>query len=470
MPSPDDSGHSRPPALPTSSLDSSRIIRPDYAKSAYAKLAHKAQELWRGGWPLTLWNEDDGPENRNGDEADGVKEGGKEELAKRREKLYRESGLLLTGTDELGNRAGEEYVRESYENVVGLEGKSGKEGRKCSWLSDKEAVQEVLGTGGCTGDWGYINPNSGWADAEGAMAVLRERVWELGRRREEEEWFEGRAEKLVCEEEDRAQGWRIAGARLENGSEIRADVTVLAAGAWSATLLPKSLGRRIKARGQVLAYVDISNEERRSLGGKPVALDLSSGMFAIFPPTVEEEGFEEGRSEKRHHVKLARHGWGYAHTVPTPDSEPSSSGARSKPINLDLPAPQFSPIPAEGQTVCSDFTAHVAPELAGRPFASTRLCWYADTGTGDFIIDWVPRYGRSVLVATGGSGHGFKFTPIIGDLIMQRLEGTIEEELGELWRWRGDEEIEKEWEDGEGDGSRGGRKGMLWETEMAKGL
>ena len=39
------------------------------------------------------------------------------------------------------------------------------------------------------------------------------------------------------------------------------------------------------------------------------------------------------------------------------------------------------------------------------------------------------------MVATGGSGHGFKFLPIIGGFVVDRIEGNTKGEL-KMWRWR----------------------------------
>jgi N-methyl-L-tryptophan oxidase len=53
--------------------------------------------------------------------------------------------------------------------------------------------------------------------------------------------------------------------------------------------------------------------------------------------------------------------------------------------------------------------------------AGSRSCLYESTPDRDFIVDWVPGSSR-VLVAGGGSGHGFKFGGAIGPLIADALE------------------------------------------------
>ena len=58
------------------------------------------------------------------------------------------------------------------------------------------------------------------------------------------------------------------------------------------------------------------------------------------------------------------------------------------------------------------------------------------TATGDWIIDYHPSY-KNLFVATGGSGHAFKFLPILGDKIVDCLLGRCPQELREKWKWKG---------------------------------
>ena len=83
---------------------------------------------------------------------------------------------------------------------------------------------------------------------------------------------------------------------------------------------------------------------------------------------------------------------------------------------------------------------------------------------GNFIIDYHPDYDN-LFVATGGSGHGFKFIPVIGDKIADAIERRLDPEMQILWRWR-----ERPDDDfiGTEDGSRAGRKGMMLDEEMGR--
>jgi glycine/D-amino acid oxidase-like deaminating enzyme len=68
------------------------------------------------------------------------------------------------------------------------------------------------------------------------------------------------------------------------------------------------------------------------------------------------------------------------------------------------------------------FLAATLPTLRDAPVVATRRCLYVDTPDGDFLIDRHPQW-EGLTVATGDSGHGFKFAPILGGLIADAVEG-----------------------------------------------
>ncbi|MEC7768005.1 MAG: FAD-dependent oxidoreductase, partial [Acidobacteriota bacterium] len=50
----------------------------------------------------------------------------------------------------------------------------------------------------------------------------------------------------------------------------------------------------------------------------------------------------------------------------------------------------------------------------------TRVCQYENTSNGDFLIDRHPNYANVWLVG-GGSGHGFKHGPAVGEYVAKRI-------------------------------------------------
>jgi sarcosine oxidase/L-pipecolate oxidase len=84
--------------------------------------------------------------------------------------------------------------------------------------------------------------------------------------------------------------------------------------------------------------------------------------------------------------------------------------------------------------------------------------------TGDFIVDHHPDYA-GLFLATGGSGHAYKFFPVLGDKIVDAIEGKLEPELRNLWKWPAAVVAQSAFE---GDGSRSGEQGLLLMEELAK--
>ncbi|KAH8763213.1 putative fructosyl amino acid protein [Diaporthe sp. PMI_573] len=413
------------PSRDASSIDTSRIIRADYADPAYAALAAEAQEVWR---------------RPDGCGADG---------------RYNECGLIITTDDATARKSsasgGVDYARSSWENVKALAADDPTLSAKIEELPSPEAIRAAYGTGGGNGSWGYINRRSGWADAEACMDWLHAQVRATGRVR----FINGTAASLACSTFNRRTP-QVRGVRLTDGSELTADLTVLATGAWTPGLI--DLSRRAVATGQVVAYMDLTDEEQASLEGIPTLLNLSTGYFIITP------------SNKT--LKVARHSYGYLNPTPTP----TPAGGQSKSV-ISAPAthlttPPTQSIPPADEAALRAAMCEMVPHLPGlreRPFRETKLCWYTDTVDGDFIIDYHPDY-RSLFLATGGSGHGFKFLPVIGDHIAATLFGNCPQAFRGKWSFRKDgSERAESWDKVvTADGSRGGVPGLILREEMER--
>jgi glycine/D-amino acid oxidase-like deaminating enzyme len=63
--------------------------------------------------------------------------------------------------------------------------------------------------------------------------------------------------------------------------------------------------------------------------------------------------------------------------------------------------------------------------LKDAPVTETRVCQYENTSNGDFLIDLHPEFDNVWLVG-GGSGHGFKHGPVVGEYVTARVEGSKE--------------------------------------------
>ncbi|CAK7224217.1 hypothetical protein SCUCBS95973_005440 [Sporothrix curviconia] len=451
------------PARDAASIDSSRIIRADYADPAYAALADEAQAFWRG----TVRPADRRSDDNNKDDAEDYIGGAGR---------YTESGLVVVadasdavGTDAADGKKiknGMYYVRKSWANVQALAAKDPSLGGKLEELPDAEAIRAVIGTGGTTGDWGYLNGASGWADAAASMAWMLRRVQATGR----VQFVRAKAVSLDTDTDTDTGDARVVGVRLDDGRTLTADLVIAATGAWTESLVSgglagsdgssnsssssnsNSLAGTLAATGQVLGYVSLaSDEEHAKVAGMPVVLNLTSGLFVIPPAKDSRE------------LKVARHAYGYIN--------PDAQAGTSTPLT-HLDDPQLA-IPAEGAADIRRGLRQMVPVpgLMDRPFAKTRICWYTDTPTGDFLVDYHPGV-QGLFVATGGSGHAFKFLPVIGDRVVDCVEGQRPAAFAEKWAWRtaaaagdaapGWATVVTE------DGSRGDRPGRLLREELAK--
>ncbi|KAK1150222.1 hypothetical protein N8T08_000124 [Aspergillus melleus] len=377
------------------SVDTSRILRADYALKPYTKLVSESQKLWKDqsvdGW---------GGEGR-----------------------YHDARLVLTaqpGTE--GHVDG--YLEESLENVKELarSGNYAFDVQSLRELPDHEAIARETRSGGASGDFGYVNERCGWADAE---KCVRYAVRTLQRRGGDRVSIRANAgvRQLLYERSDGPGPARCNGVELCDGSRVLADLVVLAAGAWTPSLV--DLEGRAAATGQVLAYLPVSEKEQRELGSTtPLYFNVSRGMFMVPPHNKELKSVEKMVSVPR----------------------------------TDLP------IPSEAEKACKDFLVELFPIWRNRQISKTRVCWYCDTPTGDFIIDYYPR-AAGLFLATGDSGHAFKVFPIIGEKVVDAIEGNLESELRELWKWKSDAPSTFQ---GTNDGTRGGRRDMVLETETHK--
>lgn len=76
------------------------------------------------------------------------------------------------------------------------------------------------------------------------------------------------------------------------------------------------------------------------------------------------------------------------------------------------------------------------PELIQFGISGCRNCWYTDSLDNGFIVDRVPG-DEGMMVCSGGSGHGFKFLPILGREVLNIIEKPEEKNaFGKLWQWR----------------------------------
>ncbi len=235
--------------------------------------------------------------------------------------------------------------------------------------------------------YAYVSEAAGWVESG---AVVSE-VLALAER----DGVEVRSRSVVSRvvvSEGRAVGVEV------DGVEVPAEAVIVAGGAWTTRLLPE-LADRMHAIGQIALHFAPEQADRfASPRFLPWCADIANSGFYGFPATAEGV------------VKVARHGAG----VPVDPDVGQALGPE-----VDAPFRSF-------------FARHL-PALADAPVVLRRSCPYNDTFDGRFFIDRHPTIA-GLVVSSGGSGHAFKFAPLLGALAADALEGRTLPELA--WRPR----------------------------------
>lgn len=99
---------------------------------------------------------------------------------------------------------------------------------------------------------------------------------------------------------------------------------------------------------------------------------------------------------------------------------------RGMKLALDRHGPPFDPdsadriVTPQGLLQAQTELARRFPALRHAPVLETRVCQYENTCNGDFLIDRHPEL-ENVWLVGGGSGHGFKHGPAVGEYVAARM-------------------------------------------------
>ena len=336
------------PHVDASSTDVSKVIRMDYGSDVfYMELGEEAfdgWDRWNREWPRPLYHED---------------------------------GFLILsrGAMEAGSFSADSFaaLKERGHDPIRLT--DVPTNLMSQWDADSHSD-------------GYFNPRAGWAESGAVVDQLIRLARSEGVR-----FREAGMAALLSDES------RVSGVLTTAGERVLSDRVVVAAGAWSPSLLPW-LSDVIWATGQPVLHFQADDATAFSPPNfSPWSADISLSGWYGFP------ALEDGR------VKVANHGVG---TRLHPDQRGTVSDdhvARTR-----------------------DFLRGVIPRLADQPVVYRRVCMYCDSFDGDFLIGADPDR-EGLVVATGGSGHGFKFAPVLGDVIADAVEG-IENPRSSRFGWR----------------------------------
>jgi monomeric sarcosine oxidase len=189
----------------------------------------------------------------------------------------------------------------------------------------------------------------------------------------------------------------LSSVKLDDGSRIEADAYVFACGPWLGRMFPGVLGNAIRPTRQEVYYFTVPEPGRYVAGRFPVWIDFGERIV---------------------------------YGVPSPDGATLkiADDTRGETVDPDT----VNRVPRkEAIDRARKFLAERFPELAKAPLHAGWVCQYENSPDGNLIIDRHPEAGN-VWFAGGGSGHGFKLSPVVGEIVAQRL--TTDQEIPETFR------------------------------------
>lgn len=184
-------------------------------------------------------------------------------------------------------------------------------------------------------------------------------------------------------------GSNLGDLRLSDGKTLHADAYIFACGPWLGKLFPEILGNVITCTKQEVYYFGVPVEKALSFENIPVWVDVDGRDFYYGIPGNNHRGFKLG---------------------------------------VDIRGEEFDP--TRGDRVLSpqtlakarEFVSHRFPDLRNAPLVENRVCPYENSPDGNFIFDLLPGTTNAFILG-GGSGHGFKHGPALGQLVAEAMAG-----------------------------------------------
>lgn len=223
-------------------------------------------------------------------------------------------------------------------------------------------------------EWGIFEPECGYLDARESCAAVVEALVKVGGKYRQVEVVPGGLE----------DGEAVA---LSDGSKLKADVYVFACGPWLGRLFPRTVGSLVSATKQdVFFFGSPAGDTRFHAPNIPVWADHRDHFFYGIPGS-DRRGFK---------------------------------------VADDTRGEEFDP--TDGNRVISpntlkrvrEYLAFRFPALRNAPLIENRVCQYEQTPDSHFIVDRHPER-ENVWLLGGGSGHGFKHGPAVGEMMAELI-------------------------------------------------
>jgi glycine/D-amino acid oxidase-like deaminating enzyme len=187
----------------------------------------------------------------------------------------------------------------------------------------------------------------------------------------------------------RVEGSALRGIAIAGGTAIEADAFVFACGPWLGRLFPDVVGPRVTPTRQEVYYFGTPAGDGRFLDpAMPVWIDCRERFFYGIPGN-------------------ANRGFKVADDTPGPAFDPTDGTRDATPAGI---------------AAARAFVTQRFPALATAPLLGSEVCQYEATPDSHFILDRHPG-AANVWIAGGGSGHGFKMGPALGEMLASYVLG-----------------------------------------------
>jgi glycine/D-amino acid oxidase-like deaminating enzyme len=241
--------------------------------------------------------------------------------------------------------------------------------------------------------WAILEPSSGVLMARQAVQAVVEQARALGVTYQEAGVLplsrDGDSEVGV---DLKASRGRLHSLHTVAGGEIFARQFVFACGPWLPKIFPALLGQLIHVTRQEVFFFGVpAGDSRFGQEQMPAWIDFTDLVYGI--PNLDNRGFK---------------------------------------VAIDAHGPQFDPdtgdrlVSSESLAAVRAYLARRMPGLTNAPVTETRVCQYENTSNGDFLIDRHPAF-ENVWLVGGGSGHGFKHGPAVGEHVAALMSGDAVE-------------------------------------------
>ena len=273
--------------------------------------------------------------------------------------------------------------------VKGILASAHEHGLEHEILAAPELMRRFAGFDLPAGYFGVFQPDGGWLAVEASLHAFISLAQSAG--------AEVRGGVWVQEIEPYAGGVRIHTV----GGTIEAALAIVCAGAWTPSLVP-AFSAFLRVTREVMAWFQIEQPMLSAIDHSPVfMIESGHGVHYGIPPQPGD--IAAGFKVAKHH---------HRNEVVDPDDYDRA-------------------VSAEDEALIRGVLADHVPGANGRLLAA-KTCLYTVTPDGDFLIDRLPG-SPQVIVASPCSGHGFKFAPVIGEILADlAMRGETRHDISRL--------------------------------------